>query len=548
MPVPRSVEPRPAHRPAPSRRALMRGAAWSVPVAAAAVSAPALAVSATCLPEGTLFDAQSRGMLVSGGIAGIDLDTIAEVNGVHAQAFDPAAPGADGTVSDTDANPLSVTALSALTIDLGGVAGTLSSILDLVAGQDAGVVGQYAYANEAVGGTNTAEIGSSGAVGDDGAVTLDTSSANPPALGHINLYSLLQNATGLSGVSALVASISDLTLDVGAAAGIAEMDSLCVAPTLATASADEVQRDYLLAYLRLLVESDTVGGLLSGLTDALDGGLDVSTSAVWDILEGVPLLGSLLAALGESALEVTATVDLTQLTGSPLPDEENAALQLDLGEGTILIDLASLLGGAYTGDISTWLNELAPNTRLFVDAGLPNDAVTSLLDTWVDSLVERLKDLITVTVRAGSVTGLGATGLLIQGSLRQFLEGGATATFVLLGIPVNLGALLNPLLASIGGVVQGTLDTLLNDNAVVNTALDAVGSVLTALFTVLEGVLRITVNAQNASSGVEPAAYSSISPDGRYDVAALHIELLGALNLLNLSLARGSVGENLPRL
>lgn len=476
MPVPRSVEPRPAHRPAPSRRALMRGAAWSVPVVAAASAAPAFAASPTCLPDDTLFDAQSRGMLVSGGIAGIDLDTIAEVNGVHAQAFDPAAPGADGIVSDTDANPLSVTALSALTIDLGGVAGTLSSILDLVAGQDAGVVGQYAYANQAVGGTNTAEIGSSGAVGDDGAVTLDTSSANPPALGHINLYSLLQNATGLSGVSALVASISDLTLDVGAVAGIAEMDSLCVAPTLSTENADEVDRDYLLAYLRLLVESDTVGGLLSGLNTALDGGLTVSTSAVWDILEGVPLLGSLLAALGESALEVTATVNTGALVDSPLPDEENAALQLDLAEGTVLIDLASLLGGAYTGDISTWLNELAPNTRLFVDAGLPNDAVTSLLDTRVDSLVERLKDLITVTVRAGSVSGALPTGLLIQ------------------------------------------------------------------------GVLRITVNAQNASSGVEPAAYSAISPDGRYDVAALHIELLGALNLLNLSLARGSVGENLPRL
>ena len=81
------------------------------------------------------------------------------------------------------------------------------------------------------------------------------------------------------------------------------------------------------------------------------------------------------------------------MTALPIPNTENAALQADLAAGTITIDVASLLGGAYTGAISPFLNELSPNTRLFVDAPLPTNAAASLVDTLVDDLIERLKDL-----------------------------------------------------------------------------------------------------------------------------------------------------------
>ena len=266
---------------------------------------------------------------------------------------------------------------------------------------------------------------------------------------------------------------------------------------------------------------------------------------MWDLLEGVPLLGPLLSALGQGALDVTATVDVSQLTALPIPNSENAALQADLAAGTITIDVASLLGGAYTGAISPFLNELSPNTRLFVDAPLPTNAAASLVDTLVDDLIERLKDLVTVTVRAGSVSGSGRNGSSDRGVAARLPGGGATARFrVLARIPVNLGALLNPLLGGIGDLVETTLSTLLNDSGVLQTALTGINGLLSVLFDVLSGVLALTVNAQNNASGSMPNYYAAITPERRYDVSALHLEVLGMLNLLNLAVARGSVGQN----
>lgn len=543
MSTPTDVDPQPNGRMQhPSRRALMKGAAWATPVAAFSVGAPAMAFSPSCVDD-TLLNSQARAQMLSGQIGGANLDVLASVNGVHAQAFDPIAPGADSTATDLKTNPLTVEALSAISLNLGGLSGALTSILDFVTAQDAGVLNEYAYANENAQSALTPEapeVGGAGAVGNDGTIALSVDDPNPPALGTINLYSILEQATG-PGVAELVDLIAGLNLDIGAVAGLAELDYVC--DTGRGLTEETVERDYLLAYLNLIVESNLVGDLVSALNAVLPS-LTVSTDAVWELLEGVPLLGGLLSALGQGALEVTATVDLSQLTALPIPNTENAALQADLAAGTITIDVASLLGGAYTGAISPFLNELAPNTRLFVDAPLPTNAAATLVDTLVDDLIERLKDLVSVTVRAGSVSGLLATGLLIEGSLRDFLEGGATATFSLAGVPINLGALLNPLLGGIGELVETALNTLLNDSGVLQTALTGVNGLLSVLFDVLSGVLALTVNAQNNATGSMPDYYAAITPERRYDVAALHLEVLGVLNLLNLSVARGSVGQN----
>lgn len=480
--------------------------------------------------------------MLSGQIGGADLDVIAEVNGVHAQAFDPIADGADSISQDLKTNPLTVEALSAINLNLGGLSGALTTILDFATAQDAGVLNEYAYANENAQSANNPdapEVGGAGAVGNDGTIALSVDDPNPPALGTINLYSILEQATG-PGVAQLVDLIAGLNLDIGAVAGLARLDYVC--DTSRGVTEETVDRDYLLAYLNLIIESNLVGDLVSALNEVLPD-LTISTDAVWDLLQGVPLLGGLLSALGKGALEVTATVDVSQLTALPIPNSDNAALQADLAAGTITIDVASLLGGAYTGAISPFLNELSPNTRLFVDAPLPTNAAASLVDTLVDDLLERLKDLVSVTVRAGGV-GIGGTGLLIEGSLRDFLEGDATAVFRLLGIPVNLGALLNPLLGGIGDLVETTLDTLLNDSGVLQTALTGINGLLSVLFDVLSGVLALTVNAQNNASGSMPDYYEAITPERRYDVSALHLEVLGMLDLLNLAVARGSVGQN----
>ncbi|MGO3506697.1 MAG: choice-of-anchor G family protein, partial [Brachybacterium tyrofermentans] len=174
----------------------MKGAAWAAPVAAFSVGAPALAFSPSCTDD-SLLDSQARARMLSGQIGGADLDVIAEVNGVHAQAFDPIADGADSISQDLKTNPLTVEALSAINLNLGGLSGALTTILDFATAQDAGVLNEYAYANENAQSANNPdapEVGGAGAVGNDGTIALSVDDPNPPALGTINLYSILEQA------------------------------------------------------------------------------------------------------------------------------------------------------------------------------------------------------------------------------------------------------------------------------------------------------------------------------------------------------------------
>lgn len=509
----------------------MRGAAWATPTALMTVGAPAMAISnGGCQPANSKFNAQSRGRLVSGAIGGANLDVLASVDGVHAQAV-------AGTPTDQKVGALSVSALQAVQLNFGALTGTLSTILSNLAAQNSGLLNQYAFANELAAGTNTAEVGASGAVSNSsGAINLDQSQAAPPALGTLDLRSLLAQATQLSGVANLVASVAQLQLQIGAVAGIATFDSLCT-----VVDEDEVDRDYLVAYLRLLVASDVVGTILNAVPNALS----VDTNSILDALKGVPLLGDLLALVG-SNLTVAATVDTTALKGTPIPQSGHPALQLDLSKGTVLIDLASLLGGPYSSGISGWLNGLDPNTRLFVDAKLPSGGVASVVNTLANDLKTRLTQLISVKISAGNVTGPVKRGLLIEGTLESLLNGTAKASFFLVA-EINLGSALAPLLKTLGGVVQTALDALFAPGGAIATALSGVSSLLSTLFSVLEGVLAITLNAQNVASGSMPDYYRAISPSGRYDVGALHLQIIGVANLLNLSLGRGSVGENTVR-
>ncbi|QMU97392.1 choice-of-anchor G family protein [Microbacterium esteraromaticum] len=528
-----------------SRRTVMKGAAWTVPALMVATAAPAYAASPQfCAPVGTKFDAQARGRMVSGAIGGVNLDAIASVNGAHATAFGT-------TATDTESSALSVTALQALTLNFGTLTGAVSNLLDLTTGQNAGALNQFARANESVGGPTLADVGASGAVNQDsGALTLNNSSPNPPELGSVDLRSLLAQLTGNTAAANLVASVSDLKLRIGASAGRTSYDSLCVTP-----APGELTRDYLIAYLRLVIQTAVVGQLIGGISTGLNGTtISVSTQALLDALKPIPVLGPIIAGVGAALATVnsTITVNTAQLTQQSIPNAPNAALAVHPSEGTITLDVASLLGGAYTGDISEWLNSRGPNTRLFVDAGLPAGGIAAVLDQWVNALVDRLTQLATVDI---TITAVGIVRIRVQGTLADLLAGNGT---VAVEVPnllppfgwtplagVNLGAVA----AAVGGVVRGAIAALFNSQTgALRGTLDVLNVLLSNLFSVLSGVLAITVNAQNSAGGTVPAYYQAITPVGRYDVAALHLELLGvAGGLLNLSVARGSSGENNAR-
>lgn len=550
MTAPSRVHPAEAGRSAVSRRTLVKGAAWATPVAAFSLSAPAMAASFSC---GTTFDTQARGRLLSGQILGVNLDSIAELEGVHAQALAPA-------LEDTESGPLSVEVLSALDLELGGLAGLLTSLLDSLTNQNAGIANQYAHANAEAGtGPASIDVGSSGAVNDaTGAIDFQFGNEGPPRLASIDLRSLLKQLGG-DGVAGLIEPIAGLNLDIGAVAGIAELDGVCsIEDGGVEVLRESVERDHLLAYLRLVTELDLVGDLLDSLEN-----LEIDTGTIESGLGGVLEvvlgdaggdIGRLLRALLLGDTSVSVTLDTEALTVGRIPGD-NAALQLGLGEGVVVVDVASLLGGAYDEDGYTeFFNDLAPNSRLFADANAPTVPVADLVGALVQDVLDRLYDLVFVDITVSAALGL--TRLRITGKLGELLvDGQGEVSATLAGVSLPLGDLVGPLLGAVGGLVKTTVDGVLGTGTggLVANALGGLNVVLENLFQLLSGVVALTVNAQNDETGAVPAYFAAITPEGRYDVAALHVALLEALDpavpsgLLNLSLGRGSVGESAPR-
>ena len=549
MTAPSRVRPAEAGHSAFTRRTLVKGAAWATPVAAFSLSAPAMAASFSC---GTTFDTQARGRLLSGQILGVNLDSIAELEGVHAQALAPA-------LEDTESGPLSVEVLSALDLELGGLAGLLTSLLDSLTNQNAGIANQYAHANAEAGtGPASIDVGSSGAVNDaTGAIDFQFGNEGPPRLASIDLHSLLTQPGG-DGVAGLIEPIAGLNLDIGAVAGIAELDGVCsIEDGGVEVLRESVERDHRLAYLRLVTELDLVGDLLDSLEN-LEIDTGTIASGLGDVLEGVlggagGAIGRLLGALLLGDTSVSVTLNTEALTVGRIPGD-NAALQLGLGEGVVVVDVASLLGGAYDEfGYTEFFNNLAPNSRLFADANAPTVPVADLVGALVQDVLDRLYDLLFVDITVSAVGGL--TRLRITGSLGELLDDQGEVSATLLGAPLPLGDLVGPLLGAVGGLVKTTVDGVLGTGTggLVANALGGLNVVLENLFQLLSGVVALTVNAQNDETGAVPAYFAAITPEGRYDVAALHVALLEALDpavpsgLLNLSLGRGSVGESAPR-
>ena len=549
MTAPSRVRPAEVGHSAFTRRTLVKGAAWATPVAAFSLSAPAMAASFSC---GTTFDTQARGRLLSGQILGVNLDSIAELEGVHAQALAPA-------LEDTESGPLSVEVLSALDLELGGLAGLLTSLLDSLTNQNAGIANQYAHANAEAGtGPASIDVGSSGAVNDaTGAIDFQFGNDGPPRLASIDLHSLLTQLGG-DGVAGLIEPIAGLNLDIGAVAGIAELDGVCsIEDGGVEVLRESVERDHRLAYLRLVTELDLVGDLLDSLEN-LEIDTGTIASGLGDVLEGVlggagGAIGRLLGALLLGDTSVSVTLNTEALTVGRIPGD-NAALQLGLGEGVVVVDVASLLGGAYDEfGYTEFFNNLAPNSRLFADANAPTVPVADLVGALVQDVLDRLYDLLFVDITVSAVGGL--TRLRITGSLGELLDDQGEVSATLLGAPLPLGDLVGPLLGAVGGLVKTTVDGVLGTGTggLVANALGGLNVVLENLFQLLSGVVALTVNAQNDETGAVPAYFAAITPEGRYDVAALHVALLEALDpavpsgLLNLSLGRGSVGESAPR-
>lgn len=524
------------------------------------------------------FASRGGGQMLSGSLLGIDLDRIAAVEGIVVtndgarSRPDPSNAVPADPAPDAYADPLTAEALGAVSVALPGV-------LQFPMHTDLGLVSQYARASS--GGT---AVGAGGALSSSGGIALDSNSEYPE-LATLRVSELLREIN--PSAAATLTNVADVSLVAGAVTGRAEVDGCGLAWSGASS---EVVRDYLAASLRTDITSPTVGALVRGTSGAIDAlqlavdGLGSNSGVRGGITSGLSALANGVLAgsglrLGSVTLgSLTASTDLApvrSLLSQPFGDA-GRIITVDPVAGTISVDTAALLEAAYPGQYSDGLNGLPPNSDLLGDPALVT-ALTGALRTalagWVAGVEAALVtaiDSVEVSASARIVVQISTGGLLpvwvdiagidvdVAGSLAELRSGAvqATAGLQLLGILSGvlnavLGTLVDALVADFGTVVATAVDGALAPLGALPSAVETLADPIVAAASTVSstlfqsGVVAVTVNAQNAPEGgsAEPRDWAAL-PDGRYDVAALRIGVLGALAAddARLYLGRGSVG------
>ncbi|WOQ16476.1 choice-of-anchor G family protein [Raineyella sp. W15-4] len=339
----------------PSRRAIVKGAAWAVPAVIAVNAAPAWAASphdfVPC-PSGNIYNTVGRGRLLSGSLLGTNLDTLAAINGITVSndGHGVVTPSVWGTANPFSPSPVSSDAyayVNALDVSLLSALG-ISASLVVDVNTPVGVLNQYGRAVQ-----NGFSAGASGAVTNNGAIQT-MPGGGWPVLASLDLKHLIAQVS--TAAANLVGAVTNLKLEIGAAAGRATLDA-CSASS---------GREYLVSYARLVIGSGLLGQILS----------------------------------------LVATVaNLPNTTSGP-----DNLVSFDFQEKTLVVDLGALLAKAYPGTYSNQLNGLAPNTALLINSHVISTLTTAISDTLTNLLTRLLGPL---GALVGSLLG-GVVGLVNQ--------------------------------------------------------------------------------------------------------------------------------------
>jgi hypothetical protein len=427
----------------------------------------------------------------------------------------------------------------------------------------------------------------SGLVTNQGAINLEE--ANDPnlePLGSLSLDGIIDEV--VPDTSPVADELASLDLDLGAVASITSLDAC---PVLWNEPLDEhLMRDYLIASMGLNVGSTLISDIFTLVNDLLLAIENIETTTDLDaslLADLTPILGGItsgLVSIEDLSVDATVNIDTTALASVlSTTYDGNGIVQLNLTDGTLVVDIAELMGGP------NGLNDQPANTELLLNG--------AILDALEDAVLDALTDLVT-QANAAIATVLGSITITgnITGHLVALGVDVADLTIPLGGGPVDidlltvdcvdpLNAVLCAALPVVTGVtipiVEGLLTAALTD--VVNVVDDAIadvtaavtlvtdaaiaaldlldavdslliqllGEVLGGLFGV-DGLLSIVVNAQSAPTGnanpIPPNFDDPPVPAGQYDIAALRIgvlDLLGDDSNVDITFARSSVGENI---
>ncbi|GAA2001075.1 choice-of-anchor G family protein [Nakamurella flavida] len=516
-----------------------------------------------------LYAAQGGGRFLDGSVLGLDLDTLAQLQGITALnsgTVSSSVPARPPVAPNTYANPLDATVISAVNAALGN---------GLQLGLPAGRIGAYNQWGQAP--STGQSAGAAGLVSNSGAIGLTGTPADAslPTAATIRLGALLPAVTALA----------DARVDVGVLASSTQLDWCRTLENRVTdpAAPVVVDRDYGIASLALQTNSPVVAGArtaasaavttLNTTIAALGGpnGLIATTLRAQVLAAVTPVLGAL--GLGTVTATATVAVDLAPVNALLSQTLTDGIVTIDLANGLVRVDLARLLNGA------NGLNGLDPNTELLINAAVVNALVArtgALLDAWTTQVVAAAQQAVsaaTVNVNLavnlqlnvlGTITNVATVNVTLQDTLNRITTGQATlgvSAQAAAGLSGAVLAVVNPVLATILGTaltpaVRATIAAAVGTTIapVLTTAVTTLGSSLAtatapvvtlvgAIFTPLQNALSIRVNVQPDQPGA-PTTGPAV-PAGRYQVDALRIGVLDGLGTAaSVELARSFAGPN----
>lgn len=472
----------------------------------------------------TLFSGEASATQLSGNVLGIDLKSIAGVEGLRVTNSDGTALPLPVTASQvTDVPDAFISKLPVTALGLNPV--TVGLGLGLPVG-DLGTYTQWAQAQDS--GQTRAAAGlitdQSGAVqvGASGIERREGPSAAKIALDEI-----------------LPGSLAGVTLDVGAVASSAYVQGCEMVngwPTLATNPLDV--RDYGIASLDLGADVPAdrlVVAPTKGVIDILPATIGALEKTFVDELNTE--VRSVLGKLGLAQTTSSATVDRLDL--APV----HALLSKTLAEGAVTLDLET---GRLTIDLAKLpvvapLSKRMPNQSVLTsealnqvrrDIGAVLEQITRELRTALDGV--QVSAVIPVPVV------LGLVSVTAVGSVAEFRTHSPKLTGGVLGLDLTLldgirsavqTAVDLSVVGPIDDVVSDLEETLVADSAELQAPIDAVGALVS---------IHVNVQPDQPWTGVKPADVAA--RPGEYKVSAIRVGLINQPGLLSISLGTSAAG------
>lgn len=540
----------------------------------------------SCGPAASAFSSRGAGRVLSGSLFGTNLDAVVAADGVRVtnngqRALHTPSGAVQVPVPTVDAwvDPLSVTALSAVNVNLG------NGILKLPLNNSTGVLGQYGQAQ-----SNGQSAGAAGYITSTGGIGLSPSGGYP----ELATLSLSQLVGSISpSVAGTLGNVTDVSLRMGAVTGRATLDGC--ASAWANSAATGLLREYLVTSLRTDITSPTVGSLVTsvnGVVQTLKNtvtGLPTNATVLASLKSGTEgLVNGVLGAA--SGLGVTlGNVTIRSLTVNPVNttaldtlltqgfSDPGGVLTVNPSSGSVSVNTAALLAAAYPGVYGSGLNALPPNTNLLSDPTVISAlsaALTAAINAWIAQVNAALTTAInsislsvgidiTLQLQVCTIGCLNVPLVKIVTTTAGTLTALTTTTSLeVLGVglltPVLntlVGNVVSALVSGLSGVVQTAVNTQLNPLRTLSAALSNLSTLTGALATAVStaysaiygpGIVAITLNAQNdpTAGNPEPVDLGTL-PNGRYDVAAVRVGVLEAVaGGGRLYFGRGSVGQN----